>query len=461
MRDTSHYTWVGQAGLTYYDLQSFAAFYTVPGFNIACSAAVKASDQIFNGTGNLTANIGFAAFAMSDSTSPNAGNTWAFYGSTRRYAGAPTTLGAEFGICNLAPTVELNAYISGAYGSTIGLWLQSGGDPPSGSPTQYPCSAAIGIIKTGGTWAKGIVFGHDALASTPAGTFIATSMAPRTEMQWIIDGNNTRGGFIRCDAGTVGTGIEFDVNGVFHIVSADPAETVRFSVAANGAITMPGPVTASGGLHLGSAFAASTTDLTKHIDLYGGTYGFDVTSGQLNYVAPASASHVFTLGTTGVGYINATGLNMPIGQQAVNAGAFGAITAVNLSISSTPTSGSDLAHGIAVNAGGTVGLNGYGNQLFFNVPSGGFNFNIGGSPIGYIDNTGINYIAIGATGANTGAFSTIAVGSATGPTIRAGAGAPSGTAPNGSLWIRTDGAAGAHLYVNQTGGSTWAAVAGV
>jgi hypothetical protein len=427
MRDTSHYTWVGQAGLTYYDLQSFAAFYTVPGFNIACSAAVKASDQIFNGTGNLTANIGFAAFAMSDSTSPNAGNTWAFYGSTRRYAGAPTTLGAEFGICNLAPTVELNAYISGAYGSTIGLWIQSGGDPPSGSPTQYPCSAAIGIIKTGGTWAKGIVFGHDALASTPAGTFIATSMAPRTEMQWIIDGNNTRGGFIRCDAGTVGTGIEFDVDGVFHIVSADPAETVRFSVAANGAITMPGPVTASGGLHLGSAFAASTTDLTKHVDLYGGTYGFDVTSGQLNYVAPASAAHVFTLGTTGVGYINSTGLNgLPVGAQSANTGTFTALVATG-----------------AVTAGTALLIG----------PS---------AANGYIDTTGINYIAIGQSGVAAGAFTTIALNAATtGPTIRAGTGAPSGTAPNGSLWIRTDGAAGAHLYVNQTGGSTWAAVAGV
>lgn len=47
-----------------------------------------------------------------------------------------------------------------------------------------------------------------------------------------------------------------------------------------------------------------------------------------------------------------------------------------------------------------------------------------------------------------------------GPTIRAGTGVASGTQPSGSLWLRTDGAAGARLYVS-AGGGTWAAVAGV
>lgn len=47
-----------------------------------------------------------------------------------------------------------------------------------------------------------------------------------------------------------------------------------------------------------------------------------------------------------------------------------------------------------------------------------------------------------------------------GPTIRSGAGAASGTQPNGSLWIRNDGTTGARLYVS-AGGGTWAAVAGV
>jgi hypothetical protein len=49
---------------------------------------------------------------------------------------------------------------------------------------------------------------------------------------------------------------------------------------------------------------------------------------------------------------------------------------------------------------------------------------------------------------------------ASGPTIRSGTGAATGTQPKGSLWMRTDGAAGSTLYVSQ-GAGTWAAVAGV
>lgn len=48
----------------------------------------------------------------------------------------------------------------------------------------------------------------------------------------------------------------------------------------------------------------------------------------------------------------------------------------------------------------------------------------------------------------------------TGPTIRSGTGAATGTQPKGSLWMRTDGAVGSTLYVSQ-GGGTWNAVAGV
>jgi hypothetical protein len=47
-----------------------------------------------------------------------------------------------------------------------------------------------------------------------------------------------------------------------------------------------------------------------------------------------------------------------------------------------------------------------------------------------------------------------------GPTIRAGTGAASGTQPRGSLWLRSDGGVGTTLYVSQ-GGGTWNAVAGV
>lgn len=41
------------------------------------------------------------------------------------------------------------------------------------------------------------------------------------------------------------------------------------------------------------------------------------------------------------------------------------------------------------------------------------------------------------------------------PYITAGTGAPTFTAPQGSMYIRIDGGAGARLYMNSNGSTTW------
>jgi Chaperone of endosialidase len=50
------------------------------------------------------------------------------------------------------------------------------------------------------------------------------------------------------------------------------------------------------GMSFGSAAQASATDLSRHIALYGTTFGFSITSGTLNYVVPASNFHKFYIG---------------------------------------------------------------------------------------------------------------------------------------------------------------------
>jgi hypothetical protein len=54
----------------------------------------------------------------------------------------------------------------------------------------------------------------------------------------------------------------------------------------------------------------------------------------------------------------------------------------------------------------------------------------------------------------------LVLGTSGGPTLNAGTGVASGTQPSGSIWIRTDGAAGARIYVSQ-GGGTWIPIATV
>lgn len=72
------------------------------------------------------------------------------------------------------------------------------------------------------------------------------------------------------------------------------------------------------GINFGSQLGASTTDLSKHIALYSTTYGFDITSNRLNYVAPSGANHAFILGSTDIAYLDASGLHIPAGSLALN-----------------------------------------------------------------------------------------------------------------------------------------------
>jgi hypothetical protein len=72
----------------------------------------------------------------------------------------------------------------------------------------------------------------------------------------------------------------------------------------------------------------------------------------------------------------------------------------------------------------------------------------------------LNAAPIGATTPNTGVFTTLTMGTTTGPSWTTGTGAPASTTPIGSLYTNTTGTLGSTLYVSR-GGGTWNAVAGV
>lgn len=87
--------------------------------------------------------------------------------------------------------------------------------------------------------------------------------------------------------------------------------------------TLSGGATVGAGLHCGSVLASSSTDLSKHLDLYNGQFGLDVTSGNLNVVTAVGSSTSFYSGPSFVGAIMSSGLNyMPIGVTSAAAGNF-------------------------------------------------------------------------------------------------------------------------------------------
>jgi hypothetical protein len=313
--------------MSYYDQASLSAFYAVPGFPLAAVAAVRTSDQ----PGSGTANIGFASYAVSDGASGSHGFSWSFYGSNRRMAGAATTIGLELSMGNLAPTVELNPYLTGNTGSTIGLWMSSGSEAYEAGLTVYPGSSAITVVSNGSTWDKGLVFGVNALTPAPTtGIMKAIQLPAKGEIQWKYDAvATTRSLFIRSDATGPALGI----------------------VADNAA---------------------------------------------LNVKNAAETLNLFQVTTAGDAIAN------------------GKATGSGLRVSGTATSAADLVHGLDL-YNNAVGLTGYGNAVNMNVPTGGnFQFLINGAAIGFIDATGMNYLAIGAAGPAAGTFTAVNISAAGG-----------------------------------------------
>jgi hypothetical protein len=264
--------------------------------------------------------------------------------------------------------------------------------------------------------------------------------------------------------------------------------TVTFS---GGLIRGPGfTVNGNGGIDQGSANAPGAHDLSRHINLYGGSTGLCVTSGNtLNYNVPSGGGHNFFNGASFIGQISSVGLDFcPIGQANAASGSFTNLTAtgtvsgvgfVNLLASApfVPLAGGTMSAGLHFSALATgaadlskhidlhAGVSGFcvdsAGTLNYSVQSGNaHNFYSGGSFVGQISSTGLNSMTIGASAASYAALTAVFLNNTSGPTIRAGTGAATGTQPKGSIWLRTDGAAGSTLYVTQ-GGGTWAAVAGV
>lgn len=79
--------------------------------------------------------------------------------------------------------------------------------------------------------------------------------------------------------------------------------------------TMTG-ILGSVGINLGSSVAATANNVTRHLNLYGGSFGLSITSSRLNYVS--NAAHVFMTGATDTVTISNAGTITAIGNLTAN-----------------------------------------------------------------------------------------------------------------------------------------------
>jgi hypothetical protein len=463
-----HRTWVGLSDnglMTYYDTQSQMAVIPPSAFALGIAASVRSSDRLH---GPNTANIGIAAFNKSDSSDPNAGITWAFYGTSRKVPNSTNTIGMELSMgCVGQGATDVNPYQTGGNNSAVGLWMSSGSEAFEAGLDVHPASSALNVVSNGSTWDKGLVFGINALtANATTGDMIAIQLGAKQEIQWVYDNViGHRSGFIRSDGTAAGgTGIVFTTT-AFNVVNA-ATEAGLLSVAASGNTSIQGSLQAAGHSFLNGGASVtgllntvngirfdgtptSISDLSFHINLSAGTYGINAYANAMNFNIPTGANFDFVVGGGSIGYIDATGINyMPIGQTGARAGSFttlaasGAATLGGVGFGSVfASSGTDLSKHLAL----------YSTNYGLNVPA---------------TNT-MNVVVAGFTQATFSAVGYVAVagylaiGGVSGPTWTTGSGVPSSTQPVGSIYSRVSTwAAGATLYVSK-GAGAWTPVAAV
>ena len=200
------------------------------------------------------------------------------------------------------------------------------------------------------------------------------------------------------------------------------------------------------GAAFGSTLASAVNDMSKHIALFGASYGITITNSRLNLITgntvavSVGATDAMLFASGQISLLNSTANIVQFNVAGIGAPAF-----------TTRSNGAKLVLYNAVGASsGDIALGVETGFMWTAVrtTADGFKWYGGTTQAMLLAGTG---------------DLTIAGGHALGPsaaTIRSGTGAASGTQPKGSLWMRTDGAVGSTLYVSQ-GGGTWNAVAGV
>jgi hypothetical protein len=265
------------------------------------------------------------------------------------------------------------------HGMKVNLWETNGAAGRGGADSAYATSSNANTSATAGwdvAYAIGDCYGYWPMktAGTLIGIVLGPGGGPPVAAAWGID---------------------------FHLVP--------FSA---GLIRGPNfTVNSLGGIVQGAIDCSSSTDLTHHIALRAGLAGFNYGAGTLGYVS--NQVHNFFAGGGFVGQIGASGLNqMAIGQSSPSPGSFTTLNAsggvhfpVNIFAGR-----SDVSKHLDM-GGGNWGINmvtGAGNMNFV-MPGGSaaLEFSKAGAFIGYIDQTGINYMAIGAVGASTGNFTAL------------------------------------------------------
>jgi len=297
---------------------------------IALTVGSRAKD-LSSGYGSLQTTIGLAHFAFNDDVFATSGRHVTVYAG---YFEAQTLSGAS----GLAFAAEMDAvnFASVAtpptpgtpivYGSTVALWLASGGSHTSVNDA----SMALGIKDNGARFQAGIVFGANAL--TMSGGFgSAIKMAKGHLLQW-HDASDAVGSSVGSTVATAANAqyLQFQDGGL--VVGSAATGNALFTVqqianAVNGLAVQPA---VSGG---GGQLLAVGSDTNININLIPKGSGVIYTPAGISVNGPASLNGA----VGGTGIANLFAAPYAIGETTANTGAFTSLSATSTVVTGNPT----------------------------------------------------------------------------------------------------------------------------
>jgi hypothetical protein len=337
------------------------------------------------------ATISFAFFQRTSTPTAVALFTISPVGNIRAYGGMDyTAIGANSASTGAFTTLSATSTVSGAGFNTFALLASPA---LTGIPTAPTATAGTNTTQLATTafvaTATGAAYNPGAVAITGGtinGTTIGATLPSSAAFTTLTtSGTLTLNGSIRAGQG-IPNSSDFSTNGYAFGADADTGlfspitgggasngvvslfgnsveilrglaagVTVYGTLAVNGAATFTGGITATTtGINFGSVTGASVTDVSKHINMYGGTFGLNITGSTQNYIVPTGSIHSFIVGGTQVGYFSSTGLNAcAIGATTASAATFTTAIANSYFSSAILYAGNGMANFMSLTGGST------------------------------------------------------------------------------------------------------------
>lgn len=216
------------------------------------------------------------------------------------------------------PSLTAASLVDGAIIGTLTterpwVFAQQGSGASANLELRTTFSGGKTLRVVGNTRANGVQISPDLSQITPIGNATLALGAPVEITNYVmVEAAGNAVYYLRSNTGVDRGALYGNVTNDTILRNVD--SSARLVLAADGTVSLIG---ALDGLSFGSAVAASRADLSRHLALYGTTYGLSVTAGSFNIVYPSSGIAYFVGSNVIDARVDTVGISVPSAQTVI------------------------------------------------------------------------------------------------------------------------------------------------